>query len=95
MIRALYKAAALAVAVLAPIAAARDGRGRSDGALRADEGRVREGYGARLEFSPQATYLSTIFNAGRAYSLQYPYDPAYGELATLTVRSARGCTTIR
>lgn len=38
----------------------------------------------------QATYLSTIFNAGRAYSLQYPTDPAYGELATLTVRIGTG-----
>lgn len=38
----------------------------------------------------QATYLSTIFNAGRAYSLQYPDDPAYGELATLTVRIGTG-----
>ncbi|HVA33055.1 MAG TPA: hypothetical protein VNG31_02835 [Candidatus Baltobacteraceae bacterium] len=37
-------------------------------------------------FRSQVTYLSTIFNAGRAYSLQYPNDPAYGELATLTVQ---------
>jgi hypothetical protein len=41
-------------------------------------------------FRGQATYLSTIFNAGRAYSLQYPNDPAYGELATLTVRIGTG-----
>ena len=31
-----------------------------------------------------------IFNAGRAYSLQYPTDPAYGELATLTVQIGSG-----
>ncbi len=41
-------------------------------------------------FRSQATYLSTIFNAGRAYSLQYPNDPAYGELATLTVSIGTG-----
>jgi len=41
-------------------------------------------------FRAEATYLSTIFNAGRAYSLQYPDDPAYGELATLTVRIGTG-----
>ncbi|HEY9085318.1 MAG TPA: hypothetical protein VIN40_05185 [Candidatus Tyrphobacter sp.] len=34
----------------------------------------------------QVYYLATIFNAGRAYSLQRPNDPAYGELATLTVQ---------
>ncbi|HTU81978.1 MAG TPA: hypothetical protein VMF61_07600 [Candidatus Acidoferrales bacterium] len=41
-------------------------------------------------FRSQEYYLSTIFNAGRAYSLQYPTDPAYGELATLTVRIGNG-----
>jgi hypothetical protein len=41
-------------------------------------------------FRGQETYLSTIFNAGRAYSLQYPDDPAYGELATLTVSIGTG-----
>jgi len=41
-------------------------------------------------FRAEAIYLSTIFNAGRAYSLQYPDDPAYGELATLTVSIGTG-----
>ena len=41
-------------------------------------------------FRSQEYYLSTIFNAGRAYSLQYPDDPAYAELATLTVQIGRG-----
>jgi hypothetical protein len=41
-------------------------------------------------FRAEETYLSTIFNAGRAYSLQYPNDPAYGELATLTVSIGTG-----
>ncbi|MHB8704097.1 MAG: hypothetical protein ACYC8W_08190 [Candidatus Tyrphobacter sp.] len=38
------------------------------------------------DYFDQLSYLSTIFNAGRAYSLQRPDDPAYGELATLTVQ---------
>ncbi len=38
----------------------------------------------------QETYLSTIFNAGRAYSLQYPDDPNYAVLATLTVQIGGG-----
>ena len=37
-------------------------------------------------FDDQEVYLSTIFNAGRAYSLQRPSDPAYGEIATLAVQ---------
>jgi hypothetical protein len=41
-------------------------------------------------FRSQEYYLSTIFNAGRAYSLQYPGDSAYGELATLTVQIGTG-----
>jgi hypothetical protein len=41
-------------------------------------------------FRAEETYLSTIFDAGRAYSLQYPDDPAYGELATLTVQIGTG-----
>jgi len=41
-------------------------------------------------YRSQQYYLSTIFNAGRAYSLQYPDDPAYGELATLTVQIGGG-----
>jgi hypothetical protein len=41
-------------------------------------------------FRAEEIYLSTIFNAGRAYSLQYPNDPAYGELATLTVQVGTG-----
>ncbi len=41
-------------------------------------------------YRSQEVYLSTIFNAGRAYSLQYPSDPAYAELATLTVQIGSG-----
>jgi hypothetical protein len=45
-----------------------------------------KGSQARWTFRSQAVYLSTIFNAGRAYSLQNPDDPAYGEIATLVVQ---------
>jgi len=41
-------------------------------------------------YRDQQVYLASIFNAGRAYSLQYPNDPAYGELATLTVQIGAG-----
>ena len=49
-----------------------------------------KGDAAGWNFRSEEIYLSTIFNAGRAYSLQYPDDPAYGELATLTVRIGTG-----
>ncbi|HVN68800.1 MAG TPA: hypothetical protein VMU38_03975, partial [Candidatus Binatia bacterium] len=42
------------------------------------------GQAQNWNYRAEATYLATIFNAGRAYSLQYPDDPAYGELAQLT-----------
>lgn len=41
-------------------------------------------------YADQVSYLSSIFNAGRAYSLQHPDDPNYGELAQLTVDVATG-----
>jgi hypothetical protein len=41
-------------------------------------------------YRAQQIYLASIFNAGRAYSLQYPTDPAYGELASLTVQIGAG-----
>lgn len=42
------------------------------------------------DFYDQKAYFSTILNAGRAYSLQRPNDPAYAELATLTVQMGSG-----
>ena len=45
---------------------------------------------AGWNFRAQEIYLATIFNAGRAYSLQYPSDPNYGVLATLTVQIGSG-----
>ncbi len=41
-------------------------------------------------FADQQYYLSTIFSAGRAYSLHDSSDPAYAELATLTVEIGSG-----
>lgn len=38
------------------------------------------------DYFDQLYYLGMIFNAGRAYSLQRPDDPAYGEVATLAVQ---------
>lgn len=45
---------------------------------------------AQWDFLDQEIYLSTIFNAGRAYSLQRPDDPAFRELETLTVQIGAG-----
>jgi hypothetical protein len=42
------------------------------------------------DFVSQEQYLSTILDAGRAYSLQRPNDPAYGEIATLTIQVGSG-----
>jgi hypothetical protein len=45
---------------------------------------------AQWDFVDQEVYLSTIFNAGRAYTLQRPDDPALAELETLTVQIGSG-----
>ncbi len=45
---------------------------------------------AQWDYLDQVVYLSTIFNAGRAYSLQRPDDPAFRELETLTVQIGSG-----
>jgi hypothetical protein len=49
-----------------------------------------KGSSSGWNYRSQEYYLSTIFNAGRAYSLQYPDAPEYGELATLTVQIGTG-----
>jgi hypothetical protein len=41
-------------------------------------------------FYNQVFYLSTVFNAGRAYSLQRPDDPAYKQIEQTTVDMAAG-----
>jgi hypothetical protein len=45
---------------------------------------------AQWDFVDQEVYLSTIFNAGRAYTLQRPDDPALTQLETLTVQIGSG-----
>src|SRR5580698_3057909 len=90
MTRAWYKAAALAVAVLAPIAAGATVEVDPTVLYGQMKDAFAKGTAQGWDFRAQATYLSTIFNAGRAYSLQYPTDPAYGELATLTVAIGTG-----
>ncbi len=45
---------------------------------------------AGWDFLDQEIYLSTIFNAGRAYSLQRPDDPQYRQLETMTVQIGTG-----
>ena len=49
-----------------------------------------KGAAHQWRFIDQVYYLSSVFNAGRAYSLQHPDDPNYGELAHLTVTVATG-----
>jgi hypothetical protein len=93
MTRAWYRAA-IAAAVLAPVAAPVAARATVEVDPAVLYAQMKDAYakGAARgwDFRAEATYLGTIFNAGRAYSLQYPNDPAYGELATLTVRIGTG-----
>lgn len=94
MTRAYYKF--LAVLLAAGLAAGAPSRARAT--LVADpavlyaqmKSAYAKGSSDGWDYRSQQYYLSTIFNAGRAYSLQYPTDPAYGELATLTVEIGNG-----
>jgi hypothetical protein len=93
MTRAYYKraaAAAAAVALIWPVAAR--ATMVADPAVLYQEMKEAFAKGSTegWSFRAQETYLSTIFNAGRAYSLQYPTDPNYGVLAVLTVRIGDG-----
>lgn len=94
MIRALSRAVALSVAVLMPIVSAAPARATLEVDPAVLYAQMKDAYGkgaaAGWDFRSEEVYLSTIFNAGRAYSLQYPDDPNYGELATLTVRIGTG-----
>jgi hypothetical protein len=94
MIRAFCRRIAVALAaclaVVAPLAA--------PAAYMADPGALyaqmkdayAKGSAAGWDFRSELVYFSTIVDAGRAYSLQYPDDPAYAELATLTVKIGTG-----
>jgi hypothetical protein len=94
MIRAWYKAVAAAVAMIAAVATPPAARATLEVDPAVLYAQMKDAYAkaeaAGWDFRSQEIYLSTIFNAGRAYSLQYPGDPAYGELATLTVRIGTG-----
>lgn len=94
MIRALFRTVALLVAALVPVVLPATVRATVEVDPAVLYAQMKDAYakGAAQswDFRSQATYLSTIFNAGRAYSLQYPDDPAYAELATLTVRIGTG-----
>jgi hypothetical protein len=94
MIRASYRVVAILTAVCAALAVPATVRATYEADPAVLYAQMKDAYAkgdaAGWNFRAEATYLSTIFNAGRAYSLQYPDDPAYGELATLTVRIGTG-----
>ena len=93
MTRACCRLLALALALGAAMIP-----GRAPATLTADpaalyaqmKGAYDKGAASGWNFRNQEIYLSTIFNAGRAYSLQHPDDPNYGELATLSVQIGSG-----
>jgi hypothetical protein len=94
MTRAFSRAVAFIAAVLLPIAIPAAARATLEVDPAVLYAQMKEAYAkgaaAGWDFRSEEIYLSTIFDAGRAYSLQYPDDPAYGELATLTVRIGTG-----
>ncbi len=94
MTRAFCRAAALFVALVLTIARPQPARATLEVDPAVLYAQMKDAYAkgaaAGWDFRSEEIYLSTIFNAGRAYSLQYPDDPAYGELATLTVSIGTG-----
>src|SRR5271165_5856236 len=94
MIRAFSKAIAVTIALVAAFAVPPPARATLEVDPAVLYAQMKDAYAkaeaANWDFRSQEIYLSTIFNAGRAYSLQYPSDPNYGELATLTVRIGAG-----
>jgi hypothetical protein len=94
MTRAFCKPAALIVAVVIPFAAPPPARATLEVDPTVLYAQMKDAYAkgsaSGWDFRSEEIYLSTIFDAGRAYSLQYPDDPAYAELAALTVRIGAG-----
>ncbi|HEX4013920.1 MAG TPA: hypothetical protein VHX17_08535 [Candidatus Cybelea sp.] len=94
MIRAYYRsiaAALLAAAVFAAPCAARAALMADPAVLYSQmKDAFAKGNADGWNFRSQSVYLSTIFNAGRAYSLQYPTDPNYAVLCSLTVAIGTG-----
>src|SRR5579859_2058015 len=93
MIRVYCKALALVLGLSAALVPA-----RSPAAFMADPDKLyadmksayERGNAQGWTFYNQEYYLSTIFNAGRAYSLQRPNDPAYVQIVQSTVDVASG-----
>lgn len=94
MIRAFSKVAAFSIAVLVCGALPMEARATLEVDPAVLYAQMKDAYAkgaaAGWDFRSQEIYLATIFNAGRAYSLQYPDDPNYAELATLTVAIGAG-----
>ncbi|MBV9718036.1 MAG: hypothetical protein JOZ77_01860 [Candidatus Eremiobacteraeota bacterium] len=94
MIRAYSKLAAALIALLMPLLTVGPARATLEVDPAVLYAQMKDAYAkgaaAGWDFRSEEIYLATIFNAGRAYSLQYPDDPNYGELATLTVRIGMG-----
>ncbi|MGZ3504529.1 MAG: hypothetical protein ACXWNK_18820 [Vulcanimicrobiaceae bacterium] len=93
MTRAFYKiaaAAACAAALLLPQVSRAALMADPDALYLQMKSAYDKGAGHGWGFLDQEYYLSTIFNAGRAYSLQRPTDPNYGELAQLTIDIGTG-----
>jgi hypothetical protein len=91
MIRAFFKLLpALALAVVLPLTARATLEADPAVLYQAMKDAYAKGTSNGWTYRDQEVYLAAIFNAGRAYSLQYPTDPAYGELATLTVQIGAG-----
>jgi hypothetical protein len=94
MTRAFFKGTAAVLALLVALALPRP----ATAALMVDpavlyaqmKAAFAKGNDAGWNFRAEAIYLSTIFDAGRAYSLQYPNDPNYAVLARLTVQIGSG-----
>jgi len=87
MIRASSRAAlalALAFACLAPASATLQADPATLYAQMQDA--YLKGSAHHWTYRDQLYYYATILNAGRAYSLQHPDDPAYADLANLTVQ---------
>jgi hypothetical protein len=93
MTRAFYKLCAAllcAASLAAPLTARAAFMADPDALYRQMKSAYERGNAQGWTFYNQEYYLSTIFNAGRAYSLQRAEDPNYRELEQLTVDVGTG-----
>jgi hypothetical protein len=86
----LAAAALCAVALLSPLAGRAAFMADPDKLYAAMKAAYARGNEQGWTFYNQVYYLSTLFNAGRAYSLQRPDDPAYRQIEQTTVDMAAG-----